>query len=42
MEQREHERLLHDAVLNTVTALARGSGNAMADMVIRCGSTRAH
>jgi signal transduction histidine kinase len=34
-ERREHERLLHDTVLNTLTALARGGGTA-ADVVSRC------
>jgi signal transduction histidine kinase len=35
-ERREHERLLHDTVLNTLTALARlGSGGA-AEVVGRC------
>jgi signal transduction histidine kinase len=36
IERREHERLLHDTVLNTLTALARGSGNAAAEVVTRC------
>ena len=35
-ERREHERLLHDTVLNTLTALARGPGRA-GDVVGRCG-----
>jgi signal transduction histidine kinase len=35
IERREHERLLHDTVLNTLTALARGSGDA-AEVVTRC------
>jgi signal transduction histidine kinase len=36
IERREHERLLHDTVLNTLTALARaGSGDA-AEVVSRC------
>lgn len=36
IERREHERLLHDTVLNTLTALARaGSGDA-AGVVSRC------
>ena len=35
-ERREHERLLHDTVLNTLTALARGGGRA-GDVVSRCG-----
>jgi signal transduction histidine kinase len=34
-ERREHERLLHDTVLNTLTALARGGGSA-GDVVRRC------
>lgn len=34
-ERREHERLLHDTVLNTLTALARGGGSA-GDVVSRC------
>jgi signal transduction histidine kinase len=36
IERREHERLLHDTVLNTLTALARRSGNAEAEVVTRC------
>ena len=36
-ERREHERLLHDTVLNTLTALARAGGSA-ADVVSRCRS----
>jgi len=35
LERREHERLLHDTVLNTLTALARGGGDAVAG-VTRC------
>ncbi len=35
IERREHERLLHDTVLNTLTALARGSSDA-AEAVTRC------
>jgi len=36
-ERREHERLLHDTVLNTLTALARtGSGEDLAEVVNRC------
>jgi len=36
-ERREHERLLHDTVLNTLTALARAGGSA-AEVVRRCRS----
>ncbi len=36
IERREHERLLHDTVLNTLTAVARGSGSAGAEAVTRC------
>jgi signal transduction histidine kinase len=36
IERREHERLLHDTVLNTLTAAARGRGDAGAEMVTRC------
>jgi signal transduction histidine kinase len=36
IERREHERLLHDTVLNTLTAVARGSGDAVAEVVTRC------
>ena len=35
IERREHERLLHDTVLNTLTALARAGGSA-AGVVGRC------
>lgn len=35
IERREHERLLHDTVLNTLTALARGSSD-VAEAVTRC------
>ncbi len=35
IERREHERLLHDTVLNTLTALARGGGSS-AGVVGRC------
>ena len=35
-ERREHERVLHDTVLNTLTALARLGGGAVADVVGRC------
>jgi signal transduction histidine kinase len=34
-DRREHERVLHDTVLNTLTALARGGGSA-GDVVSRC------
>ena len=34
-ERREHERLLHDTVLNTLTALAR-DGTSRAEVVVRC------
>ena len=34
-ERREHERLLHDTLLNTLTALARADGSA-AEVVSRC------
>jgi signal transduction histidine kinase len=36
IERREHERLLHDTVLNTLTAVARGSGSAVAEVVTKC------
>jgi signal transduction histidine kinase len=42
IERREHERLLHDTVLNTLTALARGArddvatGDDVAEMVSQC------
>jgi signal transduction histidine kinase len=35
-DRREHERVLHDTVLNTLTALARGGGSG-GDVVSRCG-----
>jgi signal transduction histidine kinase len=35
IERREHERLLHDTVLNTLTALARGDGRE-SEVVSRC------
>ncbi len=35
IEQREHDRLLHDTVLNTLTALARGGGGP-AEVLARC------
>jgi len=36
IERREHERLLHDTVLNTLTALARAGRDDMAEVVGRC------
>jgi signal transduction histidine kinase len=36
IERREHERLLHDTVLNTLTALARQGAGHVADAVARC------
>jgi signal transduction histidine kinase len=36
IEYREHERLLHDTVLNTLTALAQASGGDAAGLVNRC------
>jgi signal transduction histidine kinase len=36
IERREHERLLHDTVLNTLTALARAGGDEVAGVVSRC------
>jgi signal transduction histidine kinase len=36
IERREHERLLHDTVLNTLTALARSGGDARDEAVTRC------
>jgi signal transduction histidine kinase len=36
IERREHERLLHDTVLNTLTALARADGGDAAGVVGRC------
>jgi signal transduction histidine kinase len=36
IEQREHERLLHDTVLNTLTALARAGRDDVAEAVDRC------
>ena len=36
IERREHERLLHDTVLNTLTALARASADDLAEVVSRC------
>jgi signal transduction histidine kinase len=36
IERREHERLLHDTVLNTLTALARGDSDDVTAMVNRC------
>jgi signal transduction histidine kinase len=36
IERREHERLLHDTVLNTLTALARASADDAAGVASRC------
>jgi signal transduction histidine kinase len=36
IERREHERLLHDTVLNTLTALARAGADDVAEVVNRC------
>jgi len=36
IERREHERLLHDTVLNTLTALARAGSTDAAEVVGRC------
>ena len=36
IERREHERLLHDTVLNTLTSVARSDGDAVAGVVARC------
>jgi signal transduction histidine kinase len=36
IERREHERLLHDTVLNTLTALARPGVGSVTDAVARC------
>ncbi len=36
IERREHERLLHDTVLNTLTALTRAGGEDGAEVVSRC------
>jgi len=36
IELREHERLLHDTVLNTLTALARAGRDDVAEVVSRC------
>ncbi len=36
IERREHERLLHDTVLNTLTALARAGRDDVAAVVSRC------
>ena len=36
IERREHERLLHDTVLNTLTSVARSGGDAVAEVVARC------
>jgi signal transduction histidine kinase len=36
VERREHERLLHDTILNTLTALARSGSDDVAEVVNRC------
>ncbi|MGH3290276.1 MAG: hypothetical protein ACRDP7_00540, partial [Trebonia sp.] len=36
IERREHERLVHDTVLNTLTSVARAGGDAVAEVVARC------
>jgi len=36
IERREHERLLHDTVLNTLTALSRSAGGCAPGVVGRC------
>jgi signal transduction histidine kinase len=36
IERREHERLLHDTVLNTLTALARAGADDVAGVASRC------
>ena len=36
IERREHERLLHDTILNTLTRVARAGGDAVAEVVARC------
>jgi signal transduction histidine kinase len=36
IERREHERLLHDTVLNTLTALVRAGSDDVAEVVRRC------
>jgi two-component sensor histidine kinase len=36
IERREHERLLHDTILNTLTALARSGSDDLAKVVSRC------
>ncbi|MBV9445747.1 MAG: hypothetical protein JO345_07615 [Streptosporangiaceae bacterium] len=36
IERREHERLLHDTILNTLTALARTGSDNVAEVVSRC------
>jgi signal transduction histidine kinase len=36
IERREHERLLHDTILNTLTALARADGDDVAEAVSLC------
>ena len=39
-ERREHDRLLHDTVLNTLTALARGGDAAASEVRARCWARR--
>jgi signal transduction histidine kinase len=36
IERREHERLVHDTILNTLTALARVRGDGTTEVVNRC------
>jgi signal transduction histidine kinase len=36
IERREQERLLHDTILNTLTAVARGGSDSVAEVVTRC------
>jgi signal transduction histidine kinase len=36
IERREHERMLHDTVLNTLTAMARAGADDVAEVVDRC------
>jgi signal transduction histidine kinase len=38
IERREHERLLHDTILNTLTALARTCADDVAEVASRCRS----
>src|SRR5205085_11468847 len=42
IERREHERLLHDTVLNTLTALARAGPGDAAGVVSRCRRSEEH